>query len=652
MRLSRRAFDGEQLGRLTYEALYGGLTWLGMDIAPSAMMELARKMDTTGDGHVTYEEFVAAFGPDDDWIEDDDDAASFNVGVGANVDDARRDDSDIFGVVAAAAAATSSGGASSNSNPLAGYDPLGALGGGDADGWGGDEDLIQFDGAAGAGRARITARSLTDTPASVRASPVKVGPQPVVSSAGATLGVPLSRDVLSGFRLALRQHSAFTKTWTSEATGTRRTASFWSPKIEASVMARNRDRICLGSYAVPGYNDPSRVAGQPANTVEIADSKSWAVTGSAHMPKIVDALFPHPVRFRQVWGQDWKHASAYAWAAVPPPGFSALGMVLTNSADPPPLESTRCVPTAWTCEPQTPPKLVWENGGSGGRPASVWVVNSLGTAHVVVGHEPPLRGDVLELKPAAELLPENLLAPEGAAAATTANRPALRGRAAMFESVAAEQQSKMAEAEARFQRAKMQSSSGNDLLTGAMDLFTGGAAATTTDQTVAQTPHQPQPQPHQQAPAFAPQRAPQPRSNTTGGYGALDDDRPLSTGDGSFLDLLSGATTGPSAQSQPARQTFKPVIAPPKLAPPPAGAKPADVNPFARMDPARTPASSGTVDLLTGTPLAAPAAPPPPPAPVDPLGTIDPLGAGNIRVKKEGSSFFGGAAARQTKKKD
>ena len=131
------------------------------------------------------------------------------------------------------------------------------------------------------------------------------------------------------------------------------------------------------------------------------------------MPKIVDALFPHPVRFRQVWGRDWKHASAYAWAAVPPPGFSALGMVLTNSADPPPLESTRCVPTAWTCEPQTPPKLVWENGGSGGRPASVWVVNSLGTAHVVVGHEPPLRGDVLELKPAAELLPENLLAPEG-----------------------------------------------------------------------------------------------------------------------------------------------------------------------------------------------------------------------------------------------
>ena len=84
-----------------------------------------------------------------------------------------------------------------------------------------------------------------------------------------------------------------------------------------------------------------------------------------------------------------------ARAAVPPPGFAALGMVLTAGNAPPPLTALRCVPAAWTCRPTQPPKLVWENGGSGGRPASVWVVNSLGTAHVTVGFDAPLPGDVL-----------------------------------------------------------------------------------------------------------------------------------------------------------------------------------------------------------------------------------------------------------------
>ena len=85
----------------------------------------------------------------------------------------------------------------------------------------------------------------------------------------------------------------------------------------------------------------------------------------------------------------------YPRAAVPPPGFAALGMVLTAGNAPPPLTALRCVPAAWTCRPTQPPKLVWENGGSGGRPASVWVVNSLGTAHVTVGFDAPLPGDVL-----------------------------------------------------------------------------------------------------------------------------------------------------------------------------------------------------------------------------------------------------------------
>ena len=43
------------LGRLTYEALYGGLSYLGLEITPAQMLELAGKMDKTGDGFVTFE---------------------------------------------------------------------------------------------------------------------------------------------------------------------------------------------------------------------------------------------------------------------------------------------------------------------------------------------------------------------------------------------------------------------------------------------------------------------------------------------------------------------------------------------------------------------------------------------------------------------
>ena len=131
--------------------------------------------------------------------------------------------------------------------------------------------------------------------------------------------------------MAIKPHASFARVWTSEATGSRRAASFWHAKFEQSFAARNRDRVPLGSYATPGLSDPSRYApvnastgalgpaGKHANALEVTDTKAWAMAGSPHLQKVVDALFPHPTRFRQVWGQEWKHVSAFAWAAVPPP---------------------------------------------------------------------------------------------------------------------------------------------------------------------------------------------------------------------------------------------------------------------------------------------------------------------------------------------
>ena len=138
-----RAFDGEaREGNLSYEALYGGLTWLGVELTPAQMMELARKIDVENAGFVTYEQFVDAFGPDDAWAEDEaegeDEAEETNAfakqksemteeeafyadegdgdAFGAMVSAPRRDDSDLFGLSRAT---------KSDEKP---YDPLGALG--------------------------------------------------------------------------------------------------------------------------------------------------------------------------------------------------------------------------------------------------------------------------------------------------------------------------------------------------------------------------------------------------------------------------------------------------------------------------------------------------------------------------------------------
>ena len=172
-----RAFDGEQLGRLTYEGLYGGLTWLGMDITPSQMMELAGKIDKAGDGFVSFEEFTEAFGPDD-YVGDGDDSDVPSASALA-LQSAAMDD-DIFGLNAM------NDNSANAQNSIA--DPSRALGadGAGTDGWGGDEDLINFDGAQGAGRVRIEARSLAGR--SPQKSPSKPGRRTPRA------GVPRSRD--------------------------------------------------------------------------------------------------------------------------------------------------------------------------------------------------------------------------------------------------------------------------------------------------------------------------------------------------------------------------------------------------------------------------------------------------------------------------
>ena len=260
----------------------------------------------------------------------------------------------------------------------------------------------------------------------------------------------------------------------------------------------------------------------------------------------------------------------------------------------------------------------------------------------------------------------------------------------MFQSVAAEQQSKMAAAEARFQAAAKAADQGNaDLLGGFADLLGGGSASTSTAGggvgggvgggggvgvgvgTIGVPPGiqaPPPPPPARAAAVSASRSSHRSASSASGGYGALSDARaPLASGRQntpaapSLEDLLAGTADPPRNP------------APPRLAPPPGARKAPDVNPFARVEPgggslfdaaggvgsaggertARDLLTGGeqqtfSRDHLTGSPAPKQRAP----EPADPLGALDPLGAGKVREKKKDPVFFGASAAKQVKKKE
>ena len=56
----------------------------------------------------------------------------------------------------------------------------------------------------------------------------------------------------------------------------------------------------------------------------------------------------------------------------------------------PDVKLMRCVPASWTCKSKIVPKKIWDDSGSGGgKPGSMWIVNSLEMIAIVSGHESP-----------------------------------------------------------------------------------------------------------------------------------------------------------------------------------------------------------------------------------------------------------------------
>jgi hypothetical protein len=105
---------------------------------------------------------------------------------------------------------------------------------------------------------------------------------------------------------------------------------------------------------------------------------------------VVSTVCPYPLKFKQIWHFARGEKSLFAWKPLPPENFVALGIMCTTSDVPPDVKSMRCVPVSWCSAAKTKPSKIWDDtGAGGGKPASMWIINSLGMVTVVTGHEAP-----------------------------------------------------------------------------------------------------------------------------------------------------------------------------------------------------------------------------------------------------------------------
>jgi len=131
--------------------------------------------------------------------------------------------------------------------------------------------------------------------------------------------------------------------------------------------------------------------------MEITDTTANWVGGSTWLPHVLDRFMPRPARFRLIWSITIGSNPFYAWEPVPPSdNFVAMGHIGTTTDKEPDVKLMRCICKHWVKE-STLVKSIWDDSGSGGREASIWIFNPMHLIGFVPGHDPP-RQKTFELK--------------------------------------------------------------------------------------------------------------------------------------------------------------------------------------------------------------------------------------------------------------
>jgi len=140
------------------------------------------------------------------------------------------------------------------------------------------------------------------------------------------------------------------------------------------------------------------ILGKTACYFSLTDEECNGILKSAHLdPVIVNQLFPHPIKYQEVWSQKQGNSKFFAWRAISPsPDFVPLGMIGTTTPEEPSLQDMRCVPLRFLKEVKDKPKKIWDDSGTGGRAGSFWSVSSMCLLWVTQGHEAP-KGPFYEL---------------------------------------------------------------------------------------------------------------------------------------------------------------------------------------------------------------------------------------------------------------
>lgn len=207
------------------------------------------------------------------------------------------------------------------------------------------------------------------------------------SGRGGRVEVPSA--ILGQIKVKLKKLEKVDEVWRSSGIATKQKASIWEDRIGASrklVQGRNRLRVTLGHFASGAYTAPRA----DRYTLELTDLTVNAVQQSKWLPLAARQCLPHPQRFHRVWSVQTGSHPLFVWEPVPPnEQFVALGMIATQTEEPPPARFVHCVPRSWVEPGPELNKLIWSDAGSSGKPGSLWSCGTLQTLVAAQGNASP-----------------------------------------------------------------------------------------------------------------------------------------------------------------------------------------------------------------------------------------------------------------------